>query len=992
MSANIIKNSILRRGFSLLELSMVLVISGLMVSFVLQANKQAAPASDCYITTRAQMNAIRNAIEIFARRNDRLPLPAPRNVGIESIKYGRESTAGSADIDTYSSGTSASISFGALPFQALGLSPSYASDCWGNKFTYAVTTALTASTSAVGFLDTSVDGNITVKSGTAPASTITTKAAYAIISHGEDGIGAVKSNYSAANPAHAWCLGATALKHYNCNIAGQLANPPFNNGSSAGANYFDDIIVTSGRPQLISRLNSAYCWGDNTYGQVGDGTNTQRAYATLVTPPAGQQRFVAISSGETSSCALTATGLPYCWGLNSSGQLGNGNNNNSSEAVAVSMPTGVTAFTSITVGANHACGLANDGYAYCWGRGGEAQLGLGGGDYNSYNTPKKVPRPSGVTTINQISAGKSMTCFTAATGDVWCSGDNATGRAGTGSTGGTNAFTKSPRPGGVAAFTKVSVGSYNNTCKLADTGDVWCAGRNDYGQIGNGTTSGVESTNLQVIKPAGVAFFSDVASGDTNTCALANTGDIYCWGGNFGPYRGENGDVAGSNRSQPTVPVAVPFGVSRYLSVWAQADSQTMCAVADDFNVYCWGYNASNQIGNGNAVDQMTPTKVVQDVAVVGLGAMGGGRCALKPLPAAGWNGINGWGIVGDGTTSKTAVPHWSWPSSQPDNHFIYVSGGGLNRCGITDYGNAYCWGANNQGQIGDGTTTTRSVPTKVIFPAGVAAWKEIATVSNRTYAIAVGGLNDGKLYGWGQWIGTTPTAFTGPCGGGKVRHIYTQYYGTIFICDNETLSYDGSGAGVSAVPAGTTKIIAVAKNYYQSCMLGDTADGAGQVYCNSSGYSGNVIGDGSAQGTASGSFVRVPPTGTATKFTALAAVNDAGGASPGFCALGDDSMVYCWGSMGSVLGLNGATALVPTAVTLPFGVTKFARLSSSQAQTYVSALGNDGNTYAWGVYYSDNDWPAGWSWVWNKPTKMPLPTGAMGMRGIGGGNEELYY
>jgi len=126
----------LRRGFSLIELSLALAISGLMVGFALQS-QQATATADCYASTRLQLIDINGAIQRFARKNDRLPLPAARDVGVEGVTYGRE--AGGAAIDV--AGTT---SWGALPFQALGLNTSYAADCWGNKFTYYVSELLTA--------------------------------------------------------------------------------------------------------------------------------------------------------------------------------------------------------------------------------------------------------------------------------------------------------------------------------------------------------------------------------------------------------------------------------------------------------------------------------------------------------------------------------------------------------------------------------------------------------------------------------------------------------------------------------------------------------------------------------------------------------------------------------------------------------------------------------------------------------------------------------
>lgn len=222
-------------GFSLIELALVLGISGLMVGFVLQS-QQSVNSADCYASTKLQLQDIDGAIQRFARTNDRLPLPASRNVGVEAPTYGREASGAAIDIV----GTA---SWGALPFQALGLAPSYASDCWGNKFTYVVTTALTSNASSGGFLDYTVAGSITLKKDA--SNSLNSNTAYAVISHGQDALGAVKANYSAAS--HGWCSGTT-LKDINCNKASAaVVDAGFNNGKDAGANYFDDLIISSGR-------------------------------------------------------------------------------------------------------------------------------------------------------------------------------------------------------------------------------------------------------------------------------------------------------------------------------------------------------------------------------------------------------------------------------------------------------------------------------------------------------------------------------------------------------------------------------------------------------------------------------------------------------------------------------------------------------------------------------------------------------------------------
>ncbi|MFZ4541431.1 MAG: prepilin-type N-terminal cleavage/methylation domain-containing protein [Rickettsiales bacterium] len=293
-----------RSGFSLLELAMVLVISGLMMSVVIKAlplqgsdsggvasgSGASGGSSGQYGCTRERIAGAREAIENFARVNKRLPMPAARNIGVEDANYGREAIAASIV-------QAGGVSFGALPFQALGLPTTIAGDCWGNKFSYAVTTALTTSATSGGFMDDTVKGNITLKSTL--ANTNSTIIAYAIIGHGEDALGAVKLNHTAGN---GWCAGA-ALKHLNCAANDAvLADGIFNNGAGAGANYFDDMVMAAGKPLITvaPTVFKTYCWGDNSWGQQANGTYdlaSPQLTPRLIPLPGGVTSYSSVSVG-----------------------------------------------------------------------------------------------------------------------------------------------------------------------------------------------------------------------------------------------------------------------------------------------------------------------------------------------------------------------------------------------------------------------------------------------------------------------------------------------------------------------------------------------------------------------------------------------------------------------------------------------------------------------------------------------------------------------
>lgn len=256
-----------RAAFTLIELAFILVLSGVIAGLALKLTDTSS-TSKCYAITKVQLNAMRDAVERFAIKNDRFPMPARRNVGVESPSYGHEANptnpAEIADLDSATNADGTVAVYGALPFQTLGILVENAADCWGNKLTYVVTKDLTIPKvggannpfldNADGAIDIMTDNSVVFLKG----------AGYAILSHGADELGAVKNNYS--GPDKKWCTAGSELRTQNCDVTNNvLISTEFNDGKNGAAKFFDDVIVYRGKPWRLGILVNGACGAaDNT--------------------------------------------------------------------------------------------------------------------------------------------------------------------------------------------------------------------------------------------------------------------------------------------------------------------------------------------------------------------------------------------------------------------------------------------------------------------------------------------------------------------------------------------------------------------------------------------------------------------------------------------------------------------------------------------------------------------------------------------------------
>ena len=512
----------------------------------------------------------------------------------------------------------------------------------------------------------------------------------------------------------------------------------------AGGNHFCGLTAS----------NDAWCWGQNDYGQLGDGTTNSMSGLAQVS---GGLKFSSLAAGGAFTCALTADGTAYCWGSNDYRQLGDG-----TSAFLKTIPTAVSTtlkFSKLSLGSEHACGIAKDGATYCWGNAYHGQVGDGTVGYRTAPTlvmgqtaPTPIPTPVSLPNrLSSLAAGGDHTCGLTPKGEAYCWGANTSGELGDGTS--TNRATPVAVTGG-RTFKQLVAGSMH-TCGLTSAGDAYCWGYNAYGQVGNGTAGGGDgqgngshaADQPSPVRVTGSKTFSTLVANGYNTCGLTSSGVAYCWGNN---YFGQIGDGTGGNgftddsgnRSAPTL-----VGGGLTFASLATGFTHT-CGRTASGKAYCWGDNVFGQLGDGTSGNsRVSPVAVSSNLSFASLVANYKNTCGLTASGHAYCWGQNNFGQIGDGTGGLGYSDH-SADQLVPvavtgGQTFTSIEAGMTYACGVTPASLGYCWGNNWSGQLGDGTVTSHVAPVAVAgrkpFTTLVAGW-------NHTCGLTI----DGIAYCWG--------------------------------------------------------------------------------------------------------------------------------------------------------------------------------------------------------------------------------------------------
>ena len=516
----------------------------------------------------------------------------------------------------------------------------------------------------------------------------------------------------------------------------------------AGMTGAVDVAVADYRMYALKSDGTVWSWGLIVSDIDPYNGATWAATAVQVT---GLSDVVAISSHTNHAVALKRDGTVWSWGKNDWGwwsdqwgKLGNNLKGHSATPVQVVGPSGIgylTGITAVVTGSNHSLALRNDGTVWAWGENYYGQLG-NGDTYNSSPVPTQVAgliastllAPSNLT-ATAVSGSVALT-WTAVTGAKSYNVYRSTTRVGPGTLLGNTASinysdtsavsgttyyyyvtavagtlesipsSKVVAQAGTGTVQTVSTmksvgGGFYHSAAVGTDGSLWTWGSNNFGELGKGTTSDA-STPAKLTSISGV---NAVTGGNDHMVALKSDGTVWAWGYNYHGELGngtKTGNTANSTPGQVLTAAATPLtGITA-----VRGGFWHTLALKSDGTVWAWGNNDWGQLGNGSA----TPS-----YGGVAYAAQVTGLSNVVAIAAGHWHSV---AVKSDGSV-------WTW---------------GLN---------STSWDANRNGQLGDGTTTTRLTPVRVLGVGGVGYLSGVAKVAaGASFTLAL--KSDGTVYGWG--------------------------------------------------------------------------------------------------------------------------------------------------------------------------------------------------------------------------------------------------
>ncbi|MFM6928361.1 MAG: RCC1 domain-containing protein [Bdellovibrio sp.] len=499
------------------------------------------------------------------------------------------------------------------------------------------------------------------------------------------------------------------LKCWGSNYSGNVGNGTTTQKNSPisidGMQTYKEVSTSFRHTCGITTSDDLKCWGDNSKGQLGDGTATGSTTPIPITSGVKYSKVATsgYNGGGYHTCAITTDGDLYCWGSNSNGEVGDGTLVDKSSPVLID--SGIK-YSMVSLGGNSSCGITDSGILKCWG------LSEGTAS-NKRQLPTVID--SGQSYID-VSVSDVSACAVTSGNKLKCWGNNTYSNLGDGST------TTSLAPKVIDTnenYSSVTVrgGTLNahatSACGITTSGSLKCWGNNN-GQMVFGT--GTAYNSFLYINQS--LTFSKISVGEYSMCGITPSKNLYCWGAN---NTGQLGDRTQILRDYPVLidPNKKYLMVDAGSSTNSSSNTGYACGITTTNELKCWGLNDSSKLGDGTTVTRIKPKVIDYGVQYSTVSVGSTHTCAVTTGGVLKCWGANAKGQLGIGSTAAKSTP--TVVDAPTTYSSVVVSAtynnGNVHTCGITTDGDLKCWGSNNQGQLGDGTTNSSLVPIPIDSP-----------------------------------------------------------------------------------------------------------------------------------------------------------------------------------------------------------------------------------------------------------------------------------
>ncbi len=696
-----------------------------------------------------------------------------------------------------------------------------------------------------------------------------------------------------------WCWGLNTSGQSGTGLTDAWFTRP---ASPSGASDWVDVGLGETYSCALTSSGQIFCWGSNTFSVFGDGTTTSKSSPSL--GGGGASDWASFEAGRLHVCAIKTNGKGYCWGRNTSSQLGDGTKDNNADGNAdnelspVEIAGGRT-WLALSGGNEHSCGVTTNHEIFCWGLNSSYQLGDG------TTTERQAPVQVGLANDwASVEAGAATTCAVKMNGERWCWGTNSSGQAGDGTT---TTATMPKRVDQDADWLRVSESPDAFGCGTRTDGRIFCWGDGSVGQTAQPTQLAISTTPLQVGIDAG---WKDLAVGSRFACGIKASGELACWGSTS---RASTGAGFASDRLEPAF-----VGTD---SDWTQvaAHVEFACGLRNT-KLFCWGRHVGANLGDGGIGSSVLPVAVdpATDYAAVTVGRQFG--CALTVDGAVRCWGSDATGQQGNGMaldTQATPKPIAATPSNS--SAWTQLAAGENAVCGVRADNTLWCWGSDSTGQLGNGATTGNQHTPVQVAPAEKADWLSVSTAGDAVCARR----GSGTLACWGRGgdgqlgLGTTTNANSPQAVGvasyglvatGRNHSCAVRTDGSLWCWGRNNSGEIGLGntVGLALVPTESG-----ASNDWDSLHLGPGFFGCarkktGSLHC--VGFNGSgQLGLSTITNASKWSPLLVPWT-----WKTAVAGNDMA------CAIRDDGRLMCWGSSVNAQLGHGVPFLTQPSTVLP--------------------------------------------------------------------------